>query len=284
MLEAEKQAPLWYHIAANLPLGRDRVLNYLLRHNKLDRLVHFAFHDGQVIVPLSIFPHNLSKYQHIRISAFANACVKYLGEFDFIDCGANIGLFSAQFSILAGGVRRLTAIEPYPLYFRLLQANLASARAVEVECVNAAISDFAGRGRLVEPNGYAGPSDAMYIVNDPHGDIQVITLADVLTKRTRPRVAIKLDVEGAEVPVMRGAADAIRSVEAAVLFLEVHAGVLARIGMSDVEMLAQIEKIRSFRWLNSSDGTPIDPRYPILAQTHQSNQCDLIGLTTNLQP
>lgn len=63
--------PLWYRLAVGLPYGRDRVLNYLLKKNKLDRIVSFPFYDRTVLVPLNELPHHLSRYQHIRISAFA---------------------------------------------------------------------------------------------------------------------------------------------------------------------------------------------------------------------
>jgi FkbM family methyltransferase len=279
MLRTEPNPPIWYRVAVNLPVFRHRVVNYLRNHRKLDRLASFAFHDGLVTMPLvQALPVDLSRFQYIRISAFASASNKYLEDFDFIDCGAHAGLFSAQFSILSGQVQKLTAIEPNPAFFALLQLNISNARAAHVECVNAAVCDFEGHCRLVDPNGSTEPSDAMYIVADPDGHIPVITLATVLKTRTRSRVAIKLDVEGAEVPALRSAADLVRSLDRVVLFVEVHKDVLSRIGMSDVEMFAEINAIRSFKWVNASDGAEIDPRYPILEQTNLERQCDLIGI------
>jgi FkbM family methyltransferase len=279
MLKVARRPPIWYRVAANLPFGSHRILDYFDRHNQLDYLANFPFYDRSMVVPLKLRPRDLSKYQRIRISAFAAACDKYLGEFDLVDCGAHIGLFSAQFGIFSPRVKKLLAVEANPALFKLLEANIAIIRAAEVECLNAAICDFEGRGRLIEPSGYPGLSDAMYIVKDPDGDIPVTTLAAVLGKRTAPKAAIKLDIEGAEVPALCGSADAVRALEGVVLFLEVHKGVLDRIGTSDVEMLAAIEDVRSFTWINSSDGKPIDRRYPILEQTQLANQCDLIGIS-----
>jgi FkbM family methyltransferase len=281
MLKIEENAPIWYRLVVKLPVGRYRTLNYLKKQHKLDRIAKFPFYNGTAAVPLSIFPMNLSKYQYIRISEFAQVCNDRLGSFDFIDCGAHLGLFSAQFSILSGQVRQLIAIEPNPVFFELLKTNIANARADEISCLNAAISDFEGRGRLVDPDRSPYPSTSAYVVNDPDGGIEVVTLASILRDRARSRVAIKLDVEGAELPALQSSADQLRSLEGVVLFLEVHEGVLARIGMSDVEMMSEIEGIRSFEWINSSDGARIDPRRPILPQTNLSTQCDLIGISTS---
>ena len=59
-------------------------------------------------------------------------------------------------------------------------------------------------------------------------------------------------------PVLCGAADAIRSLSGVILFVEIHKAVLERVGMSDVDMLEQLESIRPFTWMNADDGTPVD--------------------------
>ena len=248
--------------------------------NSLDRVASFPFYDRTVLVPLNEFARHMSRHQHIRISAFATICDSHLGIFDFIDCGANLGLFSAQFTVYSNRVQKLTAIEPNPRLFPLLESNLSNVRAAQIECLNAAVSDFEGQGRLVEPEDYPGGTHAMYLVDDPTGDIPVITLGTVLQYRTAANAAIKVDVEGAEVPTLCGAADAIRSLAGVVLFVEIHDGVLKRIGMSDVDMLAAIETIRPFRWINASDGILVDSRFPVLEQVNLAHQCDLIGIGT----
>jgi hypothetical protein len=52
--------------------------------------------------------------------------------------------------------------------------------------------------------------------------------------------------------------------------------------MSDVDMLAQIETIRPFKWMNADDGAPVDSRHAILEQVKLEKQCDLIGVGTPL--
>jgi FkbM family methyltransferase len=248
--------------------------------NLLNRVASFPFYDRTVAIPLNELPgRDLRQYQRDRISTFATLCNRHLDRFDFVDCGAHLGLFSAQFAELSNRVRKLIAIEPNPKLFPLLESNLSNIKAEQVECLNAALAGSEGRARLVEPEYNPGKTDAMYIIDDPTGDIAVITLSSVLSRLVHSGVAIKIDVEGLEIPVLRGAADAIRSFASVVLFVEVHKSTLDRIGMSDVDMLAQIETIRPFTWVNATDGAPIDPRRPILDQLNLK-QCDLVGIGT----
>jgi FkbM family methyltransferase len=275
-----KAPPIWYVIARGLPYGRYRVLNYLRRKGMLDRVASFPFHGRSVVLPLDYYPsaRETSDYMKFRISTFAAACDKHLDRYDFIDCGANLGLFSAQFTFYSERVQKLTAIEPNRQLFSILQTNLQNINAAEVECLNLAVADFEGRGRLVEPEYDPGSPDAMYLQPDPAGDIEVTTLSAVLRRRTQPRVAIKLDIEGLEGPVLCGAEDAIRALDRVVLCVEIHKTVLARVGMSDLDMLAQIESIRPFTWINADDGKPVSSQHAILEQVNLDKQCDLIGI------
>jgi FkbM family methyltransferase len=281
MTSEAKSPPIWFLLANMLPsYARYRVMNYLEKACLLDdRIIKARFYDKTMKIPMKMMGRNLNKYQYQRISTFADICNRHLNSFDFVDCGAHLGLFSAQFARCSDRIQKLTAIEPNPHLFCLLRSNLQNVRAVEVECVNAAIADFEGRGRLVEA-AYDSGVDAMYLVNDPSGDIRVITLAEVLGRRTQSRVAIKVDVEGLEAPVLSGAADIIRSLARVVLFVEIHKTVLERVGMSDVEMLGQIEAIRPLSWVNSDDRAAVNSKYPILDQLKRDKQCDLIGIST----
>lgn len=278
MSVVEKSPPFWFEFAHKLPYGRDRVLNYLRKLNLIDdRIVNVPFYDGIFKLPLSLAGGDLNDYQKERISTFASVCDKHLGQYDFIDCGAHLGLFSAQFTACSDRVQTLTAIEPNPFLFSLLDRNRQNIKARQVTCINAALADFEGRGRLVEA-AYDSSVDAMYLEESPDGDIQVTKLSGILSQQTEPRAAIKIDVEGLEVPVLCGAADAIRSFQKVVLFVEIHKTVLERVGMTDVEMLAHIEGIRPFSWVNADDGAPVDSRTGILEQVKLARQCDLIGI------
>ena len=96
--------------------------------------------------------------------------------------------------------------------------------------------------------------------------------------RVGPAVALKLDIEGTELEVLRGGRDFIRSLQRVVICLEFHRKVLARIGRTDVEILAEIAEFRKLRWVDADDPSRvIDPRRSVWEQTNTSHQCDLIG-------
>jgi FkbM family methyltransferase len=277
----DRTAPFWFELVRRLPYGRDRALNYLRNAGALDRIANFPFHDRSVAIPLDEqllrSYTNLNHYQYRRICTFSRLCNKYLGQFDFFDCGAHVGLFSVQFTQFSSQVTNLTAIEPNPRLFPILQKNLQEVRVVKVKCVQAAVADFEGRGRLTTPD-YDSGTEAMHLVEDPSGDVNVVTLTTALNDKTQPRAAIKIDIEGYEVPVLRSAAEAIRSLDSVLIFVELNKSVLRRIGMSDLDMLHQIEAIRPFSWVNATDGKPIDSRCPIFDQVNLPNQCDVIGI------
>lgn len=279
MTPINRPLPLWFRLVNRLPRGRFRIRGWLKNAGLLERNVNVPFYDRHITLPLSMVSgDDLQKYQLERISRFASICDAHLGRFDLIDCGAHVGLFSSQFCMLSKRVRKLTAIEPNPQLFALLTKNLEDVDATSLECVNAALSDFEGRGRLVASEDDPDSLDAMYLLIDPDGDLDVTTLSGLLRRRTEHQVALKVDVEGQEVQVLSGAADEIRSLAGVVVFIEIHAAILKRIGLSDTEMLARLEKIRRFRWFNADDGRAINSALPILPQVRQDRQCDLIGV------
>ena len=144
-----RPAPFWFELARHLPYGRDRALNYLRSAGALDKVASFPFHGRRVAIPLDEsllgMYNDLSLYQHRRIRTFAGLCDKHLGQYDLFDCGAHVGLFSAQFTEFSTQVQKLAAIEPNRRLFPILQENLRSVRAIEIECLQAAVADFEGQ-------------------------------------------------------------------------------------------------------------------------------------------
>jgi FkbM family methyltransferase len=277
-LTVEKAPPLWYRIAVNTPRFGRPLLERMRDRNKLNRAAYFKFHESKMAIPLYwLSPCDVTNVFGRRIRRFAEVCSSNLGEHDFIDCGANLGTFAAQFTRFSPHVHKLIAIEPNPELFPLMRLNLSNAaRAQETVPLNAAVSDKEGRCRLVAPAG-KWAKDAFYIEEDPNGDIPIITLSTVLQSCNMPRVAIKLDVEGAEVPTLMGGAEQIGALDRVVLFVEFHKDVLARIGMSDREMLGRIDDLRQFRWIDSATDLPIDRSRSIFDQS-DPRQCDLIAI------
>jgi FkbM family methyltransferase len=142
-----------------------------------------------------------------------------------LDVGANYGemLVNAELPIGA----RVIAFEPSPRILPYLERNLAAAN-LSVEIIASACSDRVGSAALLINRGYSGttrlanPGEAAV---DEWEEVQVptTTLAsalDAIATRSM-RVLVKVDVEGREVPVIRGLMPAVNELEAFAALVEI---------------------------------------------------------------
>ena len=122
------------------------------------------------------------------------------------DVGANIGMTAILFSTLA---RQVYSFEPSPSTFALLRQNVAVAGARNVECVNIGLGEVPQRKTITfqtqnRSGGFVSDNirpDLGYTTED----IDIGTLDSFFyTGRPRPDF-IKMDVEGFEPKVIRGA-------------------------------------------------------------------------------
>jgi FkbM family methyltransferase len=132
------------------------------------------------------------------------------------------------------------AFEPNPAAFPILAGNLARL-PVPAEAVKAAVHDFTGAGELRTP-GYNVTDHAKYLVPHPEGDVSVVRLDEVDLPPLRSLV-LKIDVEGAEPAVIRGARAILAGVSRFVVTFEAHPDVAARTGVDPVACLRLLEEI-----------------------------------------
>jgi FkbM family methyltransferase len=136
-----------------------------------------------------------------------------------LDVGAHIGYFSLKGSVKVGETGRVVAFEPNPATLTLLRENVAvnQARNVIVEpiaCTDrdqtltlyAAPAPNTGASSLSRENATESPDQQPKPVA-----VRGRPIDDVVRELKLGRVdAIKIDVEGAEVSVLRGAVDTLR--------------------------------------------------------------------------
>lgn len=135
----------------------------------------------------------------------------------FIDIGANEGVYSLYAAARVGRKGRVVAVEPSPREIASLRANLSLNPRLHVSVVEAAVA---------ETNGWAD----FHVAEFAHaGQNALASLATgaipIVEKRAVPTVAldtlverlpggkvdiVKIDVEGAELGVLRGAAETLR--------------------------------------------------------------------------
>lgn len=144
---------------------------------------------------------------------------KIVKEGDIVyDIGAHVGFYTLLASELVGERGKVFAFEPLPrnLYFFKKHTVLNSCSNIEI--IEAAVSDKEGRVSFSE-----GESSFTGKLNE-EGRLKVIsiTLDDLLKEgKILPPNIIKIDVEGAEYQVLKGAFDILKKYKPA-LILSIH--------------------------------------------------------------
>jgi FkbM family methyltransferase len=121
-----------------------------------------------------------------------------------LDVGANIGVHTVFFAAATGPKGAVLAFEPQRLIFQTLCANIALNNFLNVWCMNVALGDAPGSIRVptLNPamrNNFGGLSLGSYSQGD---HVEVIRLDSLQLGSCR---LIKIDVEGMELQVLRGA-------------------------------------------------------------------------------
>jgi FkbM family methyltransferase len=142
----------------------------------------------------------------------------------FVDIGANFGYFTclAASKIGTQGAGKVISIEPNPAMQRLLRKNTRinwSLGAVEIH--NCAVTERTGFVEFVVPSGRAANAS---VANTPaaHDDGRFIVPSQTLDELLQGLTVdlIKVDVEGFETAVLRGASNTLRRSTAVQIVLE----------------------------------------------------------------
>jgi len=123
-----------------------------------------------------------------------------------VDVGANVGHYTKRFSDLVGPEGRVIAVEPVPETFELLSANVLLFQHSNVTLLNVAASDQPGVAGMQIPRFETGLNN-YYQANLSKGtaDIYVLTVRLDALACPHPIKLIKIDAEGHDPAVLRGA-------------------------------------------------------------------------------
>jgi FkbM family methyltransferase len=150
----------------------------------------------------------------------------------FIDGGANVGLFAIPAARRVGTRGRVLACEPLREASRLISMSAATNGFDQLEVIEAALSDSEGTRTFYAMPAGGGTSS---FSPDDSGlgtavSVATTTLDALVRARALDRVAlVKLDVEGAELAVLRGATELLSRRQTA-FFVEVEPSHLRRQG------------------------------------------------------
>ena len=158
------------------------------------------------------------------VDIFIKSCLRV--GLVFVDVGANIGYYTLIASKLVGSQGRIYSIEPVPSTATILKANVKLNNCLNVSIYNVAIWSSKGTLTLRIPGTWYGlASVSRYGVNIA---VNSITL-DELLKNEASIDCIKIDVEGAELEVLRGAKDVLKRTKYLVIEISHNVNEILRI-------------------------------------------------------
>jgi len=124
------------------------------------------------------------------------------------DIGSNVGFFTVIGAKLVGPSGIVYAFEPVPDNVACIRRNVGMNRFANVELIEKAVSSESGRGELALA-AYAGgaaltsvsaPPDATTVIS-----VDLVSVDDfAFGPGSRPPSVVKIDVEGAEIDVLKG--------------------------------------------------------------------------------
>jgi FkbM family methyltransferase len=139
----------------------------------------------------------------------------------YVDCGANIGHLALVARQLVGQTGRVVAIEANPRIHRYCQRNLDLNEFSDVQTINVALGETAGTITISDQH-----SDDQNVVGQGTTTVPLCPLDSVLTSGAV--TLLKLDVEGFELPVLRGAKQTLE--RTSFVYCELSASNAARYG------------------------------------------------------
>lgn len=174
------------------------------------------------------------------------------------DIGANVGFYTLLSSWLAGPTGKVVAFEPLPRNLRFLRDHVKINALTNVEIIDAAVSDRAGTAEFVEGDDGAQGHLSDIAPGGKRHTVKLVSIDGLLSERDLPRpTLVKIDVEGAEAAVIRGAR-ALLSESHPTIFLATHGPAV------HAECLSLLSDLGYT--LNSLSDKPLDQTDEILAE------------------
>lgn len=184
-----------------------------------------------------LFSHVLAKWEPINeIDIDSNQI--------FIDIGANVGYYSLKFSSIIGKDGKIIAIEPDPDTFDILNKNYQLNNFQNIESLNLAISEKDGFLNLFRNEKHSGTSSLFSNSNnDDSIKIPTKTLDNLLENRFNKIDLIKIDTEGSELSILKGATNILKITNK--ILIELHEKILIK-NNQDPQEIIQILKNNNF--------------------------------------
>ena len=201
-----------YGLQAVSALAPDRYRPYRFAGGR----IYLNLHESEMMVQRALGQYEPAKQRLIK---------RFLRPgMTLVDVGANKGDFTLIAARLAGDRGTVLSFEPEPTNFHWLERSIALNEYRNVRAYRVALGDTEGAAQL-----YLGAKSGWHtLVSNYHRGlgsqtIETRTLDSVLHEAALPKAdMIKIDVEGWELPVLRGAIQTLRSSDGAIVLLDLH--------------------------------------------------------------
>ena len=249
--------PPWHFRLAKWMMRRDipgahRIVNAASSLGLLDVVVRYALADRVTIdVPLYRVSNrwderDLWTYDPPTVARLAGAIASFPEPAVFIDCGADIGIMSLLVAAGTANIERFIGFEPNESAYELLEENYRRLPC-PAEAVLGAVGRAAGRGELRSADHDPGVEHAQFIELKDDGSIHVYRIDDLPIGRDK-YLALKIDVEGAELDTIEGAVQTLAGARQFVVDVEAHPRVAERTGIDPIVYLRRLRDIRPCRF------------------------------------
>jgi FkbM family methyltransferase len=226
-----------------------------------DRISQLPCQDGHVTIPVLDFKMKvrandpgLSKELVLAGGRELDAVYflrPYLARCETIlEIGANQGYYLIQEALHSPEHARIYAFEPHPENVKTAALNLAlNGVAAKCKLVEGAISDTGGQRRLnvsQRSNWHTlGPSNQKQLEFSGESlDVQAFSIDGYTSEVGIDRVdLIRMDVEGHEIAVIRGAVQTIQRSPKILIFLEFHTSLIRQAGESPEQFLSDLRNL-----------------------------------------
>lgn len=198
---------------------------------KLKKANTFFGDPMQVMIPAGLDIYLFGLKSHPSEIALSQYIIKTLKEGDsMIDIGAHFGYFTMLASHVVGNTGKVYSIEASPETFQVLKLNTNALK--NVQPLNLAISDqdnktieftvfpiFYSEMNTINPGQY---ENVKWFSKTTSRVVQIpsLTLGGLMDKYSIDPKIVKIDVEGAEGAIIRGALEKLKSVNGLSLILE----------------------------------------------------------------
>lgn len=251
--------PIQTRIPFYFRLARDRIAagkrgGYLLLHaarrlGLLNQCAPFELPNGETIVmpldwPLIWRKDRFETYEPDAIQRFAAVIEEMATPPTLVDCGADVGLFTRLVIVRTRRISEVIAIEPNYKSHRLLSLNLQGL-PVPARALHGGVGAECGFADLVQADIEPGSdyADHSAFLKPSTGGIRVFTIDSIPFDRSRP-LALKIDVEGAELDTVKGAVETLYRVPELIVQFEAHRDVWRR---TETDPMACVRLIQSIR-------------------------------------